>query len=71
MEACCQQSNKTAHGLGENISNHVSDKGLILRIYKKNSYNSTTKIEQPDIFKRTKHMSWNSLKKTYKWLIST
>ena len=44
MEACGQWSKKTAHGLGENISSHVSDKGLILRIHKKNSYNSTTKI---------------------------
>ena len=29
-----QESEKTIHRIGENIHNHISDKGLVFRIYK-------------------------------------
>jgi len=37
-----QQDKKTTYGVGENICNHKSDKGLISKIYQ-NSYNSIAK----------------------------
>ena len=59
-----QQSEEATHGIGE-----ISEKGLIFRIYKKNFYNSTTTTEQLKNGQNT----WRdiSVKKTYKWLIST
>ena len=64
-----QESEKTIHRIGENIHNHISDKGLVFRIYKELLQIYNKKTSQFLKWQRT----WIDIspKKIYKRQIST